>query len=614
MKKLLLPIAVAALCTTTTAQQYIIVNGEMPVLATDVEKISYEEDARFKDDLLDGALAADAKTTLFSQALQLTGLADTLRIYNYDDYKAPYPRTYRYRSHTWNEIAWYNANRYRNFTVFAETDDVYAANGITNIEQLKAYAKQVYDEAFPEDASISDPTDRRNSLNRFVAYHILRHGSSYWYLTYYDGKMTDKFVDTNMTDIAVWYSTLMPEASIKCSYPMAGKDKGIYLNRRGLKDGPDKYGKQVRGAKVVAYDDTYINDPFTHIAFNGYYFYIDRLLAYDQTTRNDVLGSELWRVDLKTMSPDIMNNADELRGNYLVDDDITKPDDSPNPKNGRNYIYKWDCMENITGISASPGMVARRAHSNFWSWQGDEMNVFGDFYTITIKLPPLPKGEWEVRMGICAYPTRPDVRIYLNGQVTIDSLVLSRYYYDDSQSINNTNLFTEILDYLKSIFVMTRDEEKPSIITITDVRTGEQIINDNFLQSLTPLDKSVVGQYGFRRFDGKDPITGEYVSWEERAEQAMKDYLATLPKVMRAPRECMLFNSSGQQNSFYDPDNHSFDGLVRYPLGRIVSDGKSDNYLKIEQINHQPNYYELMLDYFEFVPKAVYDNPDIPEE
>lgn len=609
MKKLLLPIAVAALCTTATAQQYIVVNGEMPVLATDVEKITYEEDARFEEGLLDGALAADAKTTLFSQALQLTGLADTLRIYNYDDYKAPYPRTYRYKSDIRNEIAWYNANRYRYFTVFAETDDVYATNGITNIEQLKAYAKQVYDEVFPEDASISDPTDRRNSLNRFVAYHILRHGSSYWYLTYYDGKMTDKFVDTNMTDVSVWYATLMPEASIKCSYPMAGKDKGIYLNHRGLKDGPDKYGKQVRGAKVVAYDDTYINDPFTHIAFNGYYFYIDRLLAYDQTTRNDVLGSELWRVDLKTMSPDIMNNADELRGNYLVDDDITKPDDSPNPKNGRNYIYKWDCMENITGISASPGMVARRAHSVFWSWQGDEMNVFGDFYTITIKLPPLPKGEWEVRMGICAYPTRPDVRIYLNGQVTIDRLRLSRYYYGTELPLWENPLRTEILDYVENnVLVPTLLED--GTYMITDVKSGETLSTASF-----------TNPYDYARKNGNNPLryfrgitnNEEYADWSGRCEQAIKDYLATLPKVMKAPRECTLINAIGQQYRFSEVN----DGLVRYPLGRIHSDGRHDNYLQIENLGIDPSLHtnsELMLDYFEFVPKAVFDNPDIPEE
>lgn len=609
MKKLLLSVAVAALCTATTAQQYIIVDDEIPVLATDVDKITYEQDDQFESRLLPDVLAADAKTKLFSEALQLTGLADTLRQYYYADYKAPDNRKYRYRSHTWNEMAWYNADRYKKFTVFAETDDVFAANGINDINQLKAYAKQVYDEAFPEDADISDPTDRRNSLNRFMAYHILGHGSPYWYLTYYDGVMTDKFVLTNLTDIATWYRTLMPEGSLKCSYPMAGDESGLYLNRRGLKDGPDKYGKQVRGAKIVASGNDNA-DPFTQQTFNGYYFYIDRLLAYDQTTRNDVLGSELWRVDLKTLSSDIMNNADELRGNYLVDGDTNHPDESPNPKNGRNFIYKWDCMENIKGDRVDFSyFIARRAHAVFWSWQGDEMNVLGDFGTISFKLPPLPEGEWEVRMGICALEIRPDVRISLNGEVTIDTLKLRRSYYGSELPLWEKPLRTEMLDYVENnILVPTKLED--GTYMITDVKSGETLYTG-----------SRTNPYDYARKNSNNPLRDfrghtnneEYANWSERCEQAMKDYLATLPKVMKAPRECTLFSASGYQTCFSELTSY----LVRYPLGRIHSDGRHDNYLQIENLGIDPSLHtnsELMLDYFEFVPKAVFDNPDIPEE
>ena len=61
----------------------------------------------------------------------------------------------------------------KGYTAFVETDSVYAAHGIYNISDLKAYAAKVYDEMYPEDAAIADPTDRRNSLNRFVSYHLL---------------------------------------------------------------------------------------------------------------------------------------------------------------------------------------------------------------------------------------------------------------------------------------------------------------------------------------------------------------------------------------------------------------------------------------------------------
>ena len=83
MKRLISSLAVAVFCITASAQQYIVVNGEVPILASDVEKITYGVDDQFEQILLPGALALDPKTTIFSQALQLTGLADTLKTYLY---------------------------------------------------------------------------------------------------------------------------------------------------------------------------------------------------------------------------------------------------------------------------------------------------------------------------------------------------------------------------------------------------------------------------------------------------------------------------------------------------------------------------------------------------
>ena len=304
---------------------------------------------------------------------------------------------------------------------------------------------------------------------------------------------------------------------------MTDDESGLYLNHRGLKDGPDKYGKQVRGAKIVVSNDN-DSDPFTQKAFNGYYFYIDRILAYDQTTRDDVLGSELWRVDFKALSPDIMNNAESLRGIYWREFD--GPDYRPGSQWGCNYIYPWDCIENITAnkstvwgdaLNYSIGLVAQRAHASWWCWQGDLVEVFGPF-DITIKLPPLPVGEWEVRMGVCGTGVRPAVRVYLNGQVTVDSLNLAQTYVEGN------------------------------------------------------------------------------------------------PNLLNGPRECLFFYTWGMNLYRFSEQENGV--LVRHKLGRIQSDGKSDNYLRLEYLWDEKlgNNTELMLDYFEFVPKAVYDNPDVPEE
>jgi len=600
MRKLILSIAVVALSMPASAQ-YILVNDELPIPVSDVDKITYEHDDEFDKQLLPSQLAGDQKISIFTQALQLTGLADTLKTYAYAQIDNPSAPMYYYRSHTHSEVAWPFQRKFKEFTVFAETDEAFAQQGITNLEQLKTYAKQVYDEVFPEDAGVSNPTDRRNSLNRFVAYHIMKHKSTYWYLTAYDGTANGTFFqNTNLADIAAWYGTLLPYASLKCSYPM-GSEVGVYLNHRGLKDGPDKYGKQVRGAKVVADGE----QGFDHECFNGCYFHIDRILAYDKTTREDVLGSELWRVDFKTLTPEIMSCAKDLRGNYMADDAYSY---SLNTENGKNIYFKWDRMENITGDSTrnNLGLVNRRAHYYFWSWQGDEVNAFGD-YDMTIKLPSVPAGEWEVRMGICGgIETRGAVKVYLNGEVMVDSINMCNYYYDETMNFGELYIEREILDYM-AVHYLTVEQTTDGKFLLTDVKTGEKI-----LMARNPYDwnNSILRNVVIRSFLGQNPTTGETVDWTERVtlyrEQAKKDYIATLPKIMRAPRECLC--GSGQ--SFAEIPQ-----VMRYPIGRIKTDGKSDNYLRLECLPiHISNNVEAQFDYFELVPKFVYDNQEIPEE
>ncbi len=610
MKKSLCTLAVAlSAVMPASAQQYLIVNGTNSYLAEDVEKITYETDTQFDTHLMPGRLAADENTTLFSAALKLTGLADSLQAYWYPEYVCPAERKYYYKSHTWREVAWFNEYRYKQFTVFAETDAVFAAHGINSLDDLKAYAKRIYDEAFPEDAGVSDPTDRRHSLNRFMAYHVLCHAAGYWYLTYYDGQMTDRFVDTSLTDMNVWYRTLMPQGTLKCSYPRipaSRADEGVYLNRRGLRDGKDKYGYQIRGAKVVKDEAT---DDFEHSCFNGYYYYIDDVLAYDSETRNNVLGSDLWRMDFKTLSSDIMNNAEELRGNYLRDDDSVIPDDSDYPKNGRNFIYRWNAMKDITGNpeAQSAGLIHRRAHCNFWSWQGDEVNLFGDF-DFTIKLPPLPAGEWEVRLGACALETRAPIKVYLNGKLTKDSIGMTRFYSFPDISFGSIQNWSEIIDYLFQHYLKPEAYETNKTL-LTDLKTGEQIVVNTPMKNL----RTYISQDRFT-CKGYHPTTEEELNWQERfinyRQQSITEYMASL-SMMRAPRECKHFNASGTQYDF-----HTNERLVRYVLGRLQTDGKSDNYLRIVSLIPQADGYnfETMLDYLELVPKAVYDNQEIPEE
>jgi len=98
-------------------------------------------------------------------------------------------------------------------------------------------------------------------------------------------------------------------------------------------------------------------------------------------------------------------------------------------------------------------VVLRRPHINFWSWQGDEWNLFGD-YDFEFRIPPVPySGDWQVRLGFCALPTRGVAQVYFDGvpqgipldmtQFLTDEAFLGDRFVDDETPNNYDNMTDE---------------------------------------------------------------------------------------------------------------------------------------------------------------------------
>src|SRR5574344_1789169 len=124
-------------------------------------------------DLLSDYIQNDGDFNLFYQALHATGLADSLTAIEDDSYVqlTTAPDGTDLTSSTTSS---YPEKRLYGFTALAEPDSIYKKRaGITTLDQLRAYAKKIYDPIYPESANITDETNRENSLNRFVAYHLL---------------------------------------------------------------------------------------------------------------------------------------------------------------------------------------------------------------------------------------------------------------------------------------------------------------------------------------------------------------------------------------------------------------------------------------------------------
>jgi uncharacterized surface protein with fasciclin (FAS1) repeats len=381
-------------------------------------------------------LRDNPKISIFYSALQTTGVKEQILLVDDPNYnKRDYP-LYRYKSHVRNEVAWVPDTKKYGFTVFVEPDSVYQAKfqeyGISTANgQLRALydlACQIYDPVYPEDVSaeghkFENLTDSVNPLRRFVQYHIMTRyvpgTSDLTALIVPETKEAFGF-ETKWLNAIDWYETLLPHKMLKieqlsrnkredtkndCIGIDGDKKERHFINRRY--EAPEY---EFRGACV---DNTVETKP-VHDALNGHYFYVDDLVVFSKDVRDRVQNMRI-RMDFSTVFPEVMTNDMRLKGNYRADDGYNAPaDDSPEPKNGKNHYFPLGYLDGVT-FNSNCTFVYRRPHWEFWSWQGDEWNLFGD-YDFTFRIPPVPySGEWQLRLGFAPLETRGVMQVYFDG-------------------------------------------------------------------------------------------------------------------------------------------------------------------------------------------------------
>ena len=380
--------------------------------------------------------------SLFYEALVATGVRNEIELIEDVTYSKNQPK-YKYRSHTHSEVGWVPEKKKYGFTAFVEPDSIYRAKfteyGVDtskgDLYALYDLACKLYDPVYgsgdelhrddlKEGWKFENLTDSINPLKRFIRYHIMnRYVPGTNKLTAMEipehGKYPFGF-DATLVNPTEWYTTLLPHTMLKVSMLTMNKDeqgrdcrgtdrdkvKSFFLNRR--------YGEtsdyQIRGSYIMKdVEAEYEND-----ALNGHYFYVDDLVAFTKDVRDKVQNMRI-RMDFSTIFPEVMTNDMRDEGNYLGDDPDNTPDESNEPKNGKNRYFPDGYLDGVT-VNNDGHLVLRRPHLYYWSWQGDEWNLFGD-YDMTFRIPPVPfSGEWQFRLGFCAIPTRGVMQVYFDGK------------------------------------------------------------------------------------------------------------------------------------------------------------------------------------------------------
>ncbi len=185
----------------------------------------------------------------------------------------------------------------------------------------------------------------------------------------------------------------MPGTVMKFSSP----SEGMFINRKGV---GSKY--TVQGVKVYTPSEmTTIHDqeleeaglpvePLNNQALNGIYHYIDKVLFYDQETR-DVVFNDRIRWNVITMSTEFLNAG--ARGNT-----------DGNHLTGFKVVDGWD----FHGVNPT---LALRERGVWMATYSDAVDLIGQF-DIAFKLPPVPENTYEIRFAYGAGTDRGVVQIY----------------------------------------------------------------------------------------------------------------------------------------------------------------------------------------------------------
>jgi uncharacterized surface protein with fasciclin (FAS1) repeats len=345
--------------------------------------------------MLPDKIAEDSILTLFSQALKMTGMCDSLMknmdetyYCGEDSVNTGTMERCTSGSQQYTRTFWVG-KRYFKYTAFVEPDSVFHRHGIYTIEDLKKFAKKVYDETYPEDAGLydDDPHHRKNPLNRFVSYHLLNRVGQYnsWVVS---GTIRERCLDTKLIDPEEYYETMCPGTIVR----FAGPASGLYINRRGVGERKER-GFFVRGVKVLSPSESGSVD---QNAINGVYHYLDDILAYTSEVRDVVLNRRI-RIDATVLSPDFMN----CNGRGRYGEDILT-----GFKNG--FITDW--------VTSKETFVGVHSDVDYWhSYQANAVCVSG-LFDVTFKLPPVPSGTYEIRLGYTPGDERGVVQVYLENE------------------------------------------------------------------------------------------------------------------------------------------------------------------------------------------------------
>lgn len=339
---------------------------------------------------------------IIGEAIEATGYADRLQDYKDESYTDGDLKSKGiYES---SPLCPYPANRYFGFTAFLETDQVFFDNGIYSFEDLKEKCAEWYPDADPS----APLTSMDNPVNQFVGYHLIDRKLAYSRLVCYKINPHSNWNSekdlVNFTDRNEYYET-MNNKLMKLTMPRSNPkyQTTILIN----------YSKETDQASEP-YMNTIVYNPedfrsldtlyaaFGAEALNGTIHAIDKILLYNEDVMGGRVLNDIIRIDASSLCSELTNN--DIRWHYFT-----------HSGDGEVYIPHTYC-KNMKVYTDETRQYYLSPHTSWFNYQGDEMMTLGAF-DFAYKLPPVPAGTYEIRMGYSANASRHIVQFYVDNEV-----------------------------------------------------------------------------------------------------------------------------------------------------------------------------------------------------
>ncbi len=353
--------------------------------------------------LVSGELESnDDKFRIFSAALKATGLADQLT----EQQKTGL-------NEVTNESAyWVPEKCEMGYTIFAETDDVFAQHNITSVEQLADsaaawYGRSAeqssgwYDYARNHNIQVSTGTDYDNQwnvLNMFMRYHIVACKVPFDKLVY-------DYNQVSKVTLCEYYETLLPYTLVKMTRNSGKRRLNRWTDNNSLTDRVAELGTEAMHS--VKFEGVELAGANAQIASaNGYIHPILDVLVYNSNVPHGALNERM-RFDDTSLLGEMMSNS--IRG--MTQSEIKAHADGGDFSRVRFPSNYFNNMVVYNGDDTQMRYLAKD-EGNYSNYQGDEFLCVGN-YDFAMRLPPVPDGTYELRIGYTANGNRGMLQFYL---------------------------------------------------------------------------------------------------------------------------------------------------------------------------------------------------------